>query len=240
MSATDATAATDGVTMRPRAVLFDLDETLTDRARSLEGWAGRFAADFAGRMGPPPTGLISLVRALDGHGYRPRDVVLADLLAALPWTSAPTSGELVAYWDATFPACCVARDGAHETLARLRAGGLRLGLVTNGRAAMQRAKIEALGIAPALDAIIISAAVGVEKPNARIFRLATDALGVAPERAWFVGDHPVNDIVGAAGAGLTPIWLRGVRPWPKGHPQPARRIGALEEVVALVVRDAEP
>jgi putative hydrolase of the HAD superfamily len=221
--------------LRPLAILFDLDETLTDRPRSLEAWAGRFAADFAGRIGSPPVAdLVALVHAKDRHGYRPREHMLADLLAALPWTSAPTVDDLLAYWDATFPACCVASDGAHDALARLRAGGLRLGLVTNGGAAMQAAKIAALRLAPALDAIIVSAAVGVAKPDPRIFRLATDALGVAPERAWFVGDHPVNDIGGAAGAGLTPVWLRGVRPWPRGRPRPTLQIQALEELVTLV------
>jgi putative hydrolase of the HAD superfamily len=122
-----------------------------------------------------------------------------------------------------------------ETLLALRATGIRLGVVTNGGGANQRAKIEALGLRHYVDSIIISGEVGVEKPDARIFALALAELGCEPARAWFVGDHPHNDALGAANAGLHAIWLRGVRPWPAGVEPAGRSVDSLRELLALAL-----
>lgn len=95
---------------------------------------------------------------------------------------------------------------AAGTITRLRAAGLRLGVVSNadGRAA---AVLEAAGLAGGFDAILDSHLEGVEKPHAEIFHRALDRIGVRPERAVFVGDILSIDIVGARGAGLRPILI---------------------------------
>lgn len=48
-----------------------------------------------------------------------------------------------------------------------------------------------------------------------------------------VGDHPVNDVLGAAAVGLRPIWLTGVHPWPKDQPEPEWQIASLVELVEM-------
>ena len=53
-------------------------------------------------------------------------------------------------------------------------------------------------------------------------------------QTWFVGDDPVNDVLGAAAMGLRAIWLSGVRPWPIDRPASPWQIAALGEIVALV------
>lgn len=65
-------------------------------------------------------------------------------------------------------------------------------------------------------------------------------MGCQASQAWFVGDHPVNDVLGAAAVGLRPIWLRGVHSWPSDHPMPASQIGALPELVGLVQQERNP
>jgi FMN phosphatase YigB (HAD superfamily) len=47
----------------------------------------------------------------------------------------------------------------------------------------------------------------------------------------FVGDHPINDVLGSAAVGLVPVWLEGVHVWPKSHPSPERRIRALPDIL---------
>ena len=54
---------------------------------------------------------------------------------------------------------------------------------------------------------MISAEVGVAKPDARIFEFALRALGVEPENVWHVGDDLNADVAGAKGASLTAVWL---------------------------------
>jgi putative hydrolase of the HAD superfamily len=82
--------------------------------------------------------------------------------------------------------------------------------------------------------VVISEAAGVAKPDPAIFRLALDQLGCEPGEAWFVGDHPVNDALGASAAGLRGIWLPALHPWPAGRREPWRTIAALPELLALI------
>jgi len=43
------------------------------------------------------------------------------------------------------------------------------------------------------------------KPDARIFRLALDAMAIDAAEAWYIGDMPAIDVVGARRAGLRPF-----------------------------------
>jgi putative hydrolase of the HAD superfamily len=219
----------------PEAILFDLDETLIDRTRSIAHYAERFQRDFTGCLAPlSASALAAALFAADGRGYRPRAELAAELVRTLPWQTPPEAAVLQAHWSTWFPPLAVARIGLVETLTALQAEGIRLGIVTNGRAQGQHTKIAQLGIRPYLSAVVISEAVQIEKPDPRIFARALAEVGCQASQAWFVGDHPVNDILGAAAAGLRPIWLTGVHPWPTGHPAPQWHIGALIELVALV------
>lgn len=73
---------------------------------------------------------------------------------------------------------------------------------------MQRSKIGALGIEPLLDVVVISSEVGVRKPEPAIFNLALGELGCIAAETWFVGDHPDQDVRGAAIAGLRAFWVQ--------------------------------
>jgi len=107
-------------------------------------------------------------------------------------------GEPTAYrLEPTLPGC----------LARLRAAGFRLGVVSNADL-RTRAIVAGLGLDRAVDAVLISAAVGVAKPDPHIFLRACDLLGVAPSEAVHVGDSRSADVEGARGAGLS-AWHYG-------------------------------
>ena len=91
-----------------------------------------------------------------------------------------------------------------ETLAALRRRELRLAVVSNWDPGLEHL-LERMGLRAAFRVVVGSADVGVAKPDPRIFRLATDALGVAPEQTLHVGDLYDYDIVGARAAGLIPV-----------------------------------
>ena len=65
-----------------------------------------------------------------------------------------------------------------------------------------------LGLMPYFQHVSISAVVGWEKPHVEIFRHATTAVAVAPERALHIGDNLQADVQGAQRAGLQPLWLQ--------------------------------
>ncbi|MGH4013509.1 MAG: HAD family hydrolase [Pseudonocardiaceae bacterium] len=98
-------------------------------------------------------------------------------------------------------------DDALPCLRALRAAGLRLAAVTNAAGAYQRAKLGALGLASAFDAVLISGELGVAKPHRAIFRTACAALGVHPVQTVHVGDRLDMDAEGARDAGLHGVWL---------------------------------
>ena len=89
-----------------------------------------------------------------------------------------------------------------DTLTRLRAEGIRLGVLTNGVADVQQAKIDALGLGAYLDAVCISEEVGVAKPEVGAFAALMTALATTPESMVFVGDDERADIGGARAAGI--------------------------------------
>jgi HAD superfamily hydrolase (TIGR01662 family) len=95
-------------------------------------------------------------------------------------------------------------DDVPETLAALRAAGLRLGLVSNSaRDVREFALHHALDV----DAGISSFHHGRSKPHASIFRAVLDLLEVEPEEAAMVGDQVGDDIEGALAVGMRAILL---------------------------------
>jgi putative hydrolase of the HAD superfamily len=83
----------------------------------------------------------------------------------------------------------------------------KLALVTNGPSELQRGKLFASGLEEFFPVIIVSAEVGVWKPDPRIFALALEGLGLQPGEAVMVGDMVTRDVGAAQAAGLRGIWL---------------------------------
>ena len=101
--------------------------------------------------------------------------------------------------------------GSVDGLRALVATGVRVGIISNadGTVAERLAAQEVLQVGPGLgvdvECVIDSGAVGVSKPDPRIFHMALEAMGVDADDAWYVGDMPAIDVVGARNAGLWPI-----------------------------------
>lgn len=99
-------------------------------------------------------------------------------------------------------------DGAEETLATLKARGLRIGLISNtGRtpgSALRRI-LELLGLASHIDVMLFSNEHGECKPQSSIFEELRKGLGVAFPEIAFVGDNPYVDVHGAQRCGMRGI-----------------------------------
>ena len=192
--------------MTPAAILFDLDDTVVDRAAGLRKYAEHLHAEFCAEL--HPCNVVELHKdllAADDFGSMGQ----AEALANSPlWRTAPGADVLYDHWGTHFGSMATLFPGCLELLIDLRRASVRLGLITNGESAMQRSKIVAIKVAPLMEAIVISSEVGFRKPDPRIFALALERLGCAPSDAWFVGDHPDHDIRGAAAAGLKPFWVK--------------------------------
>ncbi len=199
-----------------RAVLFDAGGTLIhpdyERVRrALERSVGRApavaelqAAEYAGReaveramaaepaMADGARWQLHFAGALASLGFGP-----AELARAAPEIRAEHARANL--WT-------VAQPGAAEALAALRARGLAVGCVSNSDGTVA-ALLERAGLGGALDFVVDSGAVGVEKPDPAIFRLALERAGVAASEALHAGDLYPVDVVGARRAGIEPVLL---------------------------------
>ena len=129
---------------------------------------------------------------------------------------------------------CSVHERTHESLSRLRAAGLRLGIVSNSDGRVEQA-LAASGLRDYFDVVIDSSLVGVEKPDPAIFRAALDALDIGPEEALYVGDLYEVDVVGARAAGIEAVLLASSSPGPG---RPCRTAVSIDELVdALLSRE---
>ena len=131
-------------------------------------------------------------------------------------THLDVAGALSAYhaaWDVT-----IRHDpAAVPVLTALRQRGLRTGLLSNThwpRALHERWLAEA-GLLDLLDVRLYTSEMRHMKPHAEAFRALLGEVGVAPERAVFVGDRLRDDVGGAQALGMRTVHMTGrpVEPW---------------------------
>ena len=91
-----------------------------------------------------------------------------------------------------------------DALARLRARGARLAVVSNWDVSLHDV-LERTGLRSLVDAVVISAELGAAKPDPAIFRAALARLGAAPGDALHVGDSVEHDVAGARAAGIEAV-----------------------------------
>jgi FMN phosphatase YigB (HAD superfamily) len=100
--------------------------------------------------------------------------------------------------------------GAGELLHELKRRGYRLALVADGRPGTYSNVLRQHSVHDLFEAFSISEEVGVEKPDARMFVTALDALGIPSEdyeRTVMVGNRLDRDVRGANDLGMVSVWL---------------------------------
>ena len=177
-----------------RAVLFDFDFTLAD---SSEGVVECFAHGFA-RVGLPAadplrvksTIGLSLGEALDRlHGARDEALVRA-FIAAFRERA-----------DDVMVASTRWLDRAVETVAACRDAGFATAICSTKRRSHVEGVLVRDRLTSLFDAVIGADDVAAPKPAPDALHAALTRIGVAPDRALYVGDHPV-DAQAASGAGV--------------------------------------
>ncbi len=183
---------------RFRGLLFDLDETLIRREAAFWSWIERESASR-----PLSTRDRAAVAVLDGRGRNPKEALLAHLATLFSWPEQSFEQWLVRYRDGLLLG--ISPDSAlHSMLARL-SRSYRLGIVSNGTSATQRAKIQRAELERFFEPILISEEVGVRKPAAQIFMCAAEVWNLAPESILVVGDDADHDVAGARAAGMCAV-----------------------------------
>lgn len=210
----------------PRAILFDLDDTIISAyARPEAAWLV-VVDEFAARLAPlAPVAVTEAVIAesricwetpawqerwrLRLNEARRGIVAGAFRRLAAAGAAVPPDEVAVALAD-RYSAYRQERmhlfPRAHEVIDAWKALGVKLALVTNGAAEVQRAKIARFDLAHRFDHIQIEGEHDFGKPDERAYRHATAALGVDPAVTWMVGDNLEWEVAAPQRLGIFAIW----------------------------------
>ena len=239
--------------MRPRLVVFDLDDTLLDHRAAERAALADVYGQFAEHLGRHA--LAHVQETYHRHNvplwrdFGAGAITAADLkrlrcerlLASLGADLDPEAfGEAylsryAAHWRWA--------DGALDAY-RAIAASYPVGILTNGFSEQQRGKLAALPeIAQHAALVVISEEVGVMKPDPRLFAHVLAEAGAAlgeplrPADALYVGDSYHSDVLGATAAGWPVAWVRGEA---ERAPEGTFVFGDWAELLARLGLDAGP
>ena len=236
--------------MPPRAVFFDMDDTLLNTSGGVDASWEAVCQEFSPALGCESAALRATIRAEMQRFWsdeaaverewrtrleeaRTHVIGLALSQHGLDLGQAPQLSQR--YWEENSSRMRLF-DDALETLTSVRAAGMKVGLITNGPATMQRWKIGQFALEAHFDVVVIEGEFGHGKPSPRVFQHALEAVGVDAHEAWHVGDNLYADIAGAQSAGLHAAWIHRDRlelgETPKAIPD--RVIANLDELRAAL------
>ena len=203
---------------RPKAIFFDLDETLVENKIPVQQLFARMYFDFEDQLGADNKDVFfknmrSQISTLWGTMFDISDSpekqlvsIFAKSIQSIDALSIDASHKLAQdmfeHYGHLSSHNVVLHDGALETLAQLSELGFTTGLITNGIEAIQLGKVYQLGLHHKVDHVTVSAQARAHKPYAPVFELALTRAEVAAQHAWQIGDHATNDVAGAIRAGM--------------------------------------
>ena len=217
-------------------ILFDLDNTLIDRVATVASFSIPFVEKFKAQL-LPNVCVDELARSfvlLDKGGYAKHAERAKAIQNLKIWRSVPASALLLSeFWQSWIPNNSVLMSGALDCLRELSERGFKIGLVTNGKTRNQTDKVISSGLKKYFDTIVISESVGVKKPDSRIFDIALSNLGGNASETLFIGDHQINDYLGATKASLVAVWFQNDQVWQQLEFKPKYVVNNLNQVVEL-------
>ena len=219
------TAMKPAVRPLPRAMLIDMDDTILSAYGRPEIAWNTIANEFAEELAPLPpqqvaTAVLAFARNFWANAEAAWRMKLAEArhltvkggFAALAAAGhRALSDDLAIRLADRFTAYreeeMFVFPGAHEAIDAFKALGIKLALVTNGAAEMQRAKVERFALGHRVDHIQIEGEHGFGKPEERAYLHAMEALGVTAPETWMIGDNLEWEVVAPQRLGIYAIWI---------------------------------
>jgi HAD superfamily hydrolase (TIGR01549 family) len=229
-----------------RAVLFDLDDTITDFASAADAAFMAAFSDIAEEHGVDVNELHSSYMGLFEEFYtlhlegciNLEEFRVYRFSRAFEMVGLPVDDDFLDltvdfqfYYNEeleTFPGACQVLRELDKVFP--------LGLITNGPTDAQWMKINKFRLSEVFEVILVSGQLGISKPDPRIFDVALEGLRVAPEEAVMVGNSLEHDHQGAMNADIRFIWANHTgKPLPEGWPEPEHEVKSFAELRALLL-----
>jgi len=186
---------------RPKALFFDLDNTICDHRTSLQI---RLNHAFEPVIPDPEQRAAaveaSVAMATDGTDHFP------ELLGRFKVERPEDIEHAIERYGSDRYRGLELFDDALEVLQAVR-DEFTVGMITNGPTDIQQPKIDLLAIEHLFDFTLISESTGYWKPDPRIFEMALDLARVPAYLAVYIGDSPDHDVAGAQAAGIPAVWM---------------------------------
>ncbi|WP_404383390.1 haloacid dehalogenase type II [Knoellia locipacati] len=215
---------------RPRVLVFDVNETLSDMSSMGQRFEDVGAVrDLAGTWF---SGLLRDGFALTAVDASGRFALLAAESLRVTLHGQPLNRgvqDAVAHVMEGFAALPVHPD-VDEGVRALASSGIRLLTLSNGSASVAEGLLERAGIREHFEALLSVEDAGVWKPAGGAYAYALEQSGVDPAEAMLVAVHPW-DVDGAARAGLATAWVsRTGGPYPEYFTAPDLTCASLTDL----------
>lgn len=215
-------------------ILFDLDDTIHDRNRTLCKFVDLFILKYCDALDYDSKLIMKNVFfEIDNKGYKPREEVFKELQDRFPKKCKPDLKELIDFWNAEFPRCAEPIPNVYNVFDYFMDKNIKMGIITNGNTDFQNTKIDKLGFRKYMKTILISEEVGIRKPEPKIFHLALSKIDSNNETTLFVGDNPLVDVKGANDSGLVSVWLSQGQAWNEKSYAPQYIITDISELMKI-------
>jgi putative hydrolase of the HAD superfamily len=216
----------------PKAILFDLDDTiLNDDVVSEEAWR-KTCQIFTNRVKPIAgkelfasinsertifwNNPVNLQRGAWRNLFQSRLTIVKTALKKIGFQDDEIAREIVITYNNLKAELVRLVPNAEQTLNALKVRGIKLALLTNGDAESQRAKVEKLGLTAYFPVCLIEGEIGFGKPDPRMFQLALNSVHTQAADTWMLGDRLEFDIIGAQNVEIKGVWCdyqrRGLPP----------------------------
>lgn len=189
-----------------RGVVFDLDDTLYLEREYVRSGFAEVAGFVAARTGVDADRTFEFL--WNGFETSRRGRAFDELIEAFALDGLAV-GELVAAYRAHQPDIALATD-VRALLMALRSDGRKIGVITDGPAESQHAKVAALGLLDLVDLIVVTGEWGEDfwKPHPRSYDLIEETWGLPGSDLTYVGDNPAKDFVTARRRGWLTVRVR--------------------------------
>ena len=184
-----------------RGIVFELDDTLLDQKAWMISKLELTWREEKARLPDRTVFLSTALQIIDeGNSACPSAYLFDELCLQLDLDAA-IRVRLTEIYHQARPEDCPLYSDVRVALHQLHRLGYRIGVLTDHSPASQRQKLDVCGLLPLIDSLVLTAELGTQKPDPKVFEECARSLRLPPDQLVMVGNNPFRDMQGSFNAG---------------------------------------